>query len=71
MLGGFLAGANSYPASLSTDEQPASRSSANGTKIFIERSVAQGNDGSAHAIRSRERHALNQSMVARVGRRKK
>jgi hypothetical protein len=32
-------------------------------RIFIERSVAQGNDGCAHAIRSGECLALNQSIV--------
>ena len=54
MLGGFLAGANSYGPSLSTDMQPDSESSANGMRIFNERSVAQGYDGCAQAMRSRQ-----------------
>jgi hypothetical protein len=37
-------------------------------RIFIERSVAQGNDGCAHVIWSWEWLALNQSIVMLLGR---
>jgi hypothetical protein len=48
--------------------QPDRRSSAIGMRIFIERSVAQGNDGCAHVIWSWEWLALNQSIVMLLGR---